>query len=313
MGRRGMIETVGLGRTFDGKVAVEDLNIKIDQGEVFGLLGPNGAGKTTTMRMLACLIRQTSGTAYVNGFEINKETDSERIRAIVGVLPESPGLYESLSATRNLDFFAQLYGVQKERRAQRIEELLKMLDLWDRREEPIATYSKGMKQKIAIARAFVHDPQVVFLDEPTAGLDPQASLTVREFLIALKKEGHTVFINSHHLDEVERLCDRIAVMNRTALAVGSPKELARRYWGRTTVIELTNHESSFTDIVRGFDFALNVRTDDGRILVDLDDPEERNPVIVEALTKAGAKIEYVTELKRSLEDVYMKLIGGGVR
>ncbi len=308
-----MIETVGLGRTFDGKVAVEDLNIKIDQGEVFGLLGPNGAGKTTTMRMLACLIRQTSGTAYVNGFEINKETDSERIRAIVGVLPESPGLYESLSATRNLDFFAQLYGVQKDRRAQRIEELLKMLDLWDRREEPIATYSKGMKQKIAIARAFVHDPQVVFLDEPTAGLDPQASLTVREFLIALKKEGHTVFINSHHLDEVERLCDRIAVMNRTALAVGSPKELARRYWGRTTVIELTNQEPSFTDIVRRFDFALNVRTDDGRILVDLDDPEERNPVIVEALTRAGAKIEYVTELKRSLEDVYMKLIGGGIR
>lgn len=307
-----MIETVGLGRTFDGKVAVEDLNIKIDQGEVFGLLGPNGAGKTTTMRMLACLIRQTSGTAYVNGFEINKETDSERIRAIVGVLPESPGLYESLSATRNLDFFAQLYGVQKDRRAQRIEELLKMLDLWDRREEPIATYSKGMKQKIAIARAFVHDPQVVFLDEPTAGLDPQASLTVREFLIALKKEGHTVFINSHHLDEVERLCDRIAVMNRTALAVGSPKELARRYWGRTTVIELTNQELSFTDIVRRFDFALNVRTDDGRILVDLDDPEERNPVIVEALTRAGAKIEYVTELKRSLEDVYMKLIGGGI-
>ncbi len=307
-----MIETVGLGRTFDGKVAVEDLNIKIDQGEVFGLLGPNGAGKTTTMRMLACLIRQTSGTAYVNGFEINKETDSERIRAIVGVLPESPGLYESLSATRNLDFFAQLYGVQKDRRAQRIEELLKMLDLWDRREEPIATYSKGMKQKIAIARAFVHDPQVVFLDEPTAGLDPQASLTVREFLIALKKEGHTVFINSHHLDEVERLCDRIAVMNRTALAVGSPKELARRYWGRTTVIELTNQEPSFTDIVRRFDFALNVRTDDGRILVDLDDPEERNPVIVEALTRAGAKIEYVTELKRSLEDVYMKLIGGGI-
>jgi ABC-2 type transport system ATP-binding protein len=285
-----MIETVGLGRTFDGKVAVEDLNIKVEQGEVFGLLGPNGAGKTTTVRMLACLIR-----------------------ASVGVLPESPGLYESLSATKNLDFFARLYGVPGDRRKHRIEELLRMLELWDRRDEPVATYSKGMKQKIAIARAFVHDPQVVFLDEPTAGLDPQASLTVREFMIALKKEGRTVFINSHHLDEVERLCDRIAVMNKTALAVGSPRDLARRYWGRTTVIELANKEPSFADIVRKFDFALNVRTEDGRILVDLDDPEERNPVIVEALTRAGAKIEYVTELKRSLEDVYMKLIGGGSR
>jgi len=308
-----MIEIVGLGRTFDGKAAVEDLNLKVEKGEVFGLLGPNGAGKTTTIRMLACLIKQTSGTAFVNGLEINTSSDSQKIRGIVGVLPESPGLYESLSANRNLDFFAQLYGVPKNKREKRIEELLKMLDLWDRRDEPVATYSKGMKQKIAIARAFVHDPQVVFLDEPTAGLDPQASLTVREFLVALKKEGRTVFINSHHLDEVERLCDRIAVMNRTALAIGSPKDLARRYWGRTTVVELASVDDAFVDIVRGLDFASNVRVDDGRILVDLDDPEIRNPVIVERLTRAGAKIEYVTELKRSLEDVYMKLIGGGNR
>jgi len=308
-----MIEIVGLGRTFDGKAAVEDLNLKVEKGEVFGLLGPNGAGKTTTIRMLACLIKQTSGTAFVNGLEINTSSDSQKIRGIVGVLPESPGLYESLSAIRNLDFFAQLYSVPKDRREKRIEELLKMLDLWDRRDEPVATYSKGMKQKIAIARAFVHDPQVVFLDEPTAGLDPQASLTVREFLVALKKEGRTVFINSHHLDEVERLCDRIAVMNRTALAIGSPKDLARRYWGRTTVVELAAVDAAYVDIVRGLDFASNVRVDDGRILVDLDDPEIRNPVIVERLTRAGAKIEYVTELKRSLEDVYMKLIGGGNR
>jgi len=308
-----MIEIVGLGRTFDGKAAVEDLNLKVEKGEVFGLLGPNGAGKTTTIRMLACLIKQTSGTAFVNGLEINTSSDSQKIRGIVGVLPESPGLYESLSANRNLDFFAQLYGVPKDKREKRIEELLKMLDLWDRRDEPVATYSKGMKQKIAIARAFVHDPQVVFLDEPTAGLDPQASLTVREFLVALKKEGRTVFINSHHLDEVERLCDRIAVMNRTALAIGSPKDLARRYWGRTTVVELAAVDPAYVDIVRGLDFASNVRVDDGRILVDLDDPEIRNPVIVERLTRAGAKIEYVTELRRSLEDVYMKLIGGGNR
>lgn len=308
-----MIEIIGLGRTFDGKAAVEDLNLTVEKGEVFGLLGPNGAGKTTTIRMLTCLIKQTSGTAFVNGLEINTSSDSQKIRGIVGVLPESPGLYESLSANRNLDFFAQLYGVPKDKREKRIEELLKMLDLWDRRDEPVATYSKGMKQKIAIARAFVHDPQVVFLDEPTAGLDPQASLTVREFLVALKKEGRTVFINSHHLDEVERLCDRIAVMNRTALAIGSPKDLARRYWGRTTVIELAAPDHSFVDIVRGLEFASNVRVDDGRILVDLDDPEIRNPVIVERLTRAGAKIEYVTELKRSLEDVYMKLIGGGSR
>jgi len=304
-----MIETVDLSRKFNGNMAVENLSLKVEQGEVFGLLGPNGAGKTTTIRMLSCLIKQTSGTAYVNGFEINKENDSPKIRAMVGLLPESPGLYESLSAHKNLDFFAQLYGIPKDKRTARIEELLKMLEIWDRREDPIATYSKGMKQKIAIARAFVHNPQVVFLDEPTAGLDPAAAHTVREFLIALKKEGRTIFINSHHLDEVERLCDRIAVMNKTALAVGSPRELTRRYWGRTTVIELSKMDDSLVDLLKKLDFALNVRTEDGRILVDVDDPEARNPVIIQALTKAGAEVEYVTELKRTLEDVYMKLMG----
>ncbi len=308
-----MIETVGLGRNFDGKPAVENLDLKVDEGEVFGLLGPNGAGKTTTIRMLCCLIGQSSGTAYVNGYEINKEPDATNIRSIVGLLPESPGLYDSLSATKNLEFYAQLYGVPKDKREKRIEELLKMLELWDRREEPIATYSKGMKQKIAIARAFVHSPQLVFLDEPTAGLDPQASVTVREFLTQLSGEGRTIFINSHHLDEVERLCDRIAVMNRTALAVGSPKELARRYWGRTTVIELAGDAEGFLDTMRRLPFVANARTVDGKIMVDLDDPEQRNPAIIDALTKAGARIEYVTELRRSLEDVYMKLIGGGGR
>jgi ABC-2 type transport system ATP-binding protein len=305
-----MIVTEGLGRKFDGKVAVENLNLKVEEGEVFGLLGPNGAGKTTTIRMLCCLIGQSSGTAFVNNFEINKEPDASNIRGIVGLLPESPGLYESLSATKNLDFYAQLYGVPKDKREKRIEELLKMLELWDRREEPVATYSKGMKQKIAIARAFVHSPQVVFLDEPTAGLDPQASVTVREFLTQLSGEGRTIFINSHHLDEVERLCDRIAVMERTALAVGSPKELARRYWGRTTVIELSESGEKYLETVKRLPFVSNVRLDDGKILMDLDDPELRNPEIVDVLTRAGAKIEYVTELKRTLEDVYMKLIGG---
>ena len=308
-----MIETNGLGRKFDKTVAVEDLSLRVEDGEVFGLLGPNGAGKTTTMRMLACLIKQSSGTATVNGYEINKEPDSSFIRSIVGVLPESPGLYDSLSANKNLEFFARLYGVQKYEREKRIEELLRMLELWERREEPVATFSKGMKQKIAIARAFVHDPQVVFLDEPTAGLDPQAAHTVREFLLALRKEGRTIFINSHHLDEVERLCDRIAIMNRSVLAVGSPRELARRYWGRTTVIELSQPVQGFLEVVRSLPFASKVREEDGKMLVDLDDPDARNPVIIEALSRAGAKIEYVTEFKRSLEDVYMKLIGGEAR
>jgi ABC-2 type transport system ATP-binding protein len=305
-----MIEAMGLGRKYNGNVAVLDLNLKIDEGEVFGLLGPNGAGKTTTMRMLSCLIKQTEGTAFVNGFEINKEPDATRIREIVGLLPESPGLYESLSAYKNLDFYAQLYGVGKDQREKRIEELLRMLELWDRRDEPVATYSKGMKQKIAIARAFAHNPQVVFLDEPTAGLDPQAAFTVREFLSKLSEEGRTIFVNSHHLDEVEKLCDRIAVMNRSVLAVGAPRDLAKNYWGQTTKIELRELKEGFVGAIKALPFAANVRTEGSTILVDLDDPLSENPVIVEALIRQGAKIEYVSELRRTLEDVYLKLIGG---
>ncbi len=308
-----MIETVGLGRRFGERVAVEDLNLKVGEGEVFGLLGPNGAGKTTTTRMLSCLIAPTTGTALVKGYDVAKEPDREKIRGMVGLLPESPGLYESLSALRNLDFYARVYGMSTDARAARIEELLRMLDLWDRRDDAVATFSKGMKQKIAIARAFVHSPQVVFLDEPTAGLDPQASLTVREFLMQLSNEGRTIFINSHHLDEVERLCDRTAIMNRTVLAIGAPKELAKSYWGRTTVVQLKSLEPRHLDVVRALPFAQNIRQDGNRVLVDLDDPQQRNPVIVSSLAASGAQVEYVTELRRSLEDVYLKLVGRDAR
>jgi len=308
-----LIETIGLGRDFDGRAAVSDLNLKLKEGEVFGLLGPNGAGKTTTVRMLACLIKQSSGTAFVNGYEINKEPDASGIRAMIGLLPESPGLYESLSALKNLNFYAQLYGMPKDAREKRIEELLKMLDIWDRREDPVATFSKGMKQKVAIARAFVNNPQVVFLDEPTAGLDPSASITVREFLEQLSSEGRTVFINSHHLDEVERLCDRIAIMNKTVLAVGAPRDLVDDYWGRTTAVQLRKLEPRHLDIVGALPFAKNVRADGDRILVDMDDPATANPILVSSLTSAGAQIEYVTELRRTLEDVYLKLVGRNAR
>jgi len=308
-----MIETVGLGRSYDGHEAVRDLNISVKEGEVFGLLGPNGAGKTTTVRMLACLIGPTSGTAYVGGFEIGKKPDSEHIRGIVGVLPESPGLYESLSAYANLDFYAQLYGVQKDKRRERIEQLLKMMELWERKNEAVATYSKGMKQKIAIARAFVHDPKVVFLDEPTAGLDPQAAVTVREFVLKLKAEGRTVFINSHNLDEVERLCDRIAVMKTTALATGAPQELANRYWGRASTVDLVTFEQRFQDAVSELPFVNEVTRDGNRLVIGLDDPATRNPEIVDTIVHMGGKVSDIGELKRSLEEVYLKLVGGDKR
>ena len=166
---------------------MEDLTLHVNEGEVFGFLGPNGAGKTTTIRMLCCLISKTSGKAQIGGYEIGNGSDAQKIRNISGLLPENVGLYEGLSAYRNLDFYGRLDKLNEQQRKEKIEYFLGMLELWDKRDVPVGTFSKGMKQKLAIARALIHDPQVLFLDEPTANLDPEASKMVRDFILELKK------------------------------------------------------------------------------------------------------------------------------
>lgn len=305
-----MIRMENLRREFGKVLAVDDLSLHVSEGEVFGLIGPNGAGKTTTVRMLCCLIEPTSGTAYIGDNEIGREPDSLNIRQMVGLLPEAPGLYERLSPYRNLDFFAQLYDVPQVKREQKIKELLEMLGMWKKRDDPVNTFSKGMRQKIAIARALVHDPKILFLDEPTSGLDPRAAKTVRDFLSELGREGRTIFLNTHNLDEAERLCDRIGVVNTKLVATGSPQELKRMFWGRTSVVQLKSVSPAIISAVEALPFAKNVRTEDSKLLVDLEDPEEENSTLTETIIKNGGKVQFITELERTLEDVYLKLIGG---
>lgn len=305
-----MIRTENLTRKFGNVVAVENLTLDVRKGEVFGFIGPNGAGKTTTVRMLCCLIAPTEGTAFIGDNEINRDPDSLNIRQMVGLLPESPGLYERLSPYRNLDFFAQLYGVPRSKREERIKDLLQMLNMWKKRDEPVGTFSKGMKQKIAIARALVHDPEILFLDEPTSGLDPRAAKTVRDFLSDLRREGRTIFLNTHNLAEAERLCDRVALVNTKLVAVGSPMELKRRYWERTTQVQLKTISPSIISAVEALPFAKNVRTEDSKLLVDVGDPEEDNSMLAQTILAAGGKIQFISEMERTLEDVYLKLIGG---
>ncbi len=306
-----MIRTENLTRKFGNVVAVENLTLDVRKGEVFGFIGPNGAGKTTTVRMLCCLIAPTEGTAFIGDNEINRDPDSLNIRQMVGLLPESPGLYERLSPYRNLDFFAQLYGVPRSKREERIKDLLQMLNMWKKRDEPVGTFSKGMKQKIAIARALVHDPEILFLDEPTSGLDPRAAKTVRDFLSDLRREGRTIFLNTHNLAEAERLCDRVALVNTKLVAVGSPMELKRRYWERTTQVQLKTISPSIISAVEALPFAKNVRTEDSKLLVDVGNPEEDNSMLAQTILAAGGKIQFISEMERTLEDVYLKLIGGG--
>jgi ABC-2 type transport system ATP-binding protein len=198
---------------------VEQLSFEVKEGEVFGFLGPNGAGKTTTVRLLTSLIGPTSGTAFVNNYEIQK--DDQDIRRSVGILTEAPGLYDNLSAEYNLEIYANLYEVNDQKG--QVEKYLRLLGLWERRFDLAGTFSKGMKQKLAIARALLHEPRILFLDEPTAALDPENARTVRDLITELRKEGRTIFIFTHNLDEADRLCDRIGVVKTRILALDTPE------------------------------------------------------------------------------------------
>ena len=305
-----MIRTEGLSKTFDGNKkqpaihAVEDLSLDIRQGEVFGFLGPNGAGKTTTVRMLCALIGPTSGRAWVNNYAVGEQ--NQQVRASVGILTEQPGMYDRLSAEKNLTIYAKLYGVTDV--PGQVEKYLRMLGLWERRRDPAGSFSKGMKQKLAIARAILHEPATLFLDEPTAGLDPEASKLVRDFVEDLKTEGRTIFLCTHNLDEADRLCSQIGVFRQRLIKVDTPSRMKTAVFGRQVEFRLKQADPSLVDMLRRFDFVKQAALADKRLLLGLDNPEEANPVIVKALVEAGLDVQFVSEVRHSLEDVYFSLI-----
>jgi ABC-2 type transport system ATP-binding protein len=303
-----LIDTENLTRKFGNLTAVDSLTLHVEEGEVFGFLGPNGAGKTTTVRMLCCLISKTSGTARIGDYAVDSEQDCLAIRKMVGLLPENVGLYDGLSAYRNLDFYGKLYEVPELKRRENIEHMLKLLGIWERRSDAVGTFSKGTKQKIAIARALIHDPQLLFLDEPTASLDPEAAKTVRDFILDLKKEKRTIFLNTHNLDEAERLCDRIGILKTKLIAVDSPRNLERSLYNRKTIVHMEKITDVVLTAVKKLKSVKNVRVSENKLILDMDDPEKENPELVRTIVEADGCIQYVTELKSTLEDVYLKLI-----
>ena len=302
-----MIDVENLTKKFDDVTAVDGVTFHVDEGEVFGFLGPNGAGKTTTVRMLSCLISKTSGDARIAGYDIDNTADSLKIRKIIGLVPDNVGLYEELSAYKNLDFYGKLYECNKTQRKENIEHFLRMLGLWDKRDVAAGAFSKGMKQKIAIARALIHEPKILFLDEPTVNLDPESSKMVREFILELKKENKTIFLNTHNLDEAQKICDKIGILNTKLMATGSPKELEESVWGSKTVIQLEQVNEMILDALDKL--SLNsIINDDNKLTIDVVNPEKENPAIVAAIVRAGGNVQYVTELSPTLEDVYLKFV-----
>jgi ABC-2 type transport system ATP-binding protein len=299
-----MIKTQNLSKKFNTTLAVDALNLEVAEGEVFGFLGPNGAGKTTTVRMLTSLIGPSSGSAIVNGYRVG-EQDTE-IRRSVGILTETPGMYDNLSAEFNLEIYANLYEVENPKG--QVEKYLSMLGLWDRRKDEAGTFSKGMKQKLAIARALLHEPRILFLDEPTAALDPEASKLVHDFIAELRKEGRTIFLCTHNLDEADRLCDRVGVFKTHLLVVDTPANLRSQLFGRKVVFHLANSNETMASLIQAMPFVREAKIIDSKLLVNLDDPEAHNPEIIRALVEAGADIQFVGELRHSLEDVYLQLV-----
>jgi len=301
-----VIRTEGLTKQFGDFVAVDRVTLTVPEGEVLALLGPNGAGKTTTVRMLASILKPTSGWATIASYDIVR--DARTVRRIVGLLTEFPGLYLRMRSLEYLDFFGQLQGLSSQQRQQRSKELLVRFKMWEARDLRLGEYSKGMRQKLALIRAMLHDPQVLFLDEPTSAMDPHSAKLVRDCILDLRSEQRTIIVCTHNLAEAELLADRVAIIRRGQIvALGTLAELRARLLG-DPVLELR--------LAQSLDGLLPLLTD----LIDVEEqgqtwlryrtarPEVINPLLIQRLAREGTEVITLSEVPRSLEDVYLKIV-----
>ena len=294
-----------LTKRFGDRVAFDDVSFEVGYGEVFGFLGPNGAGKTTTVRTLGTLIAPSSGSAIVAGIPLSEKNGSA-IRSRISMMPESPGLYLRLTVTENLECFAGLYELDDVRG--RIGRALRAVNLEDRACDLCGSLSKGLRQRVALARALLNDPAVLFLDEPTSGLDPVATREVHELIVSLRERGVTIFLTTHRLEEAERLCDRVAILNTSLRLIGRPDELRAQLFRRSLDVRLRvpldDAKALFGTVseIEGWE-----QTPSGYTLT-VTDPDLAAPVLARALVGADADILSIAESRHSLEDVYLELI-----
>jgi len=295
-----------LTKRFGDRVAFDDVSFEVGYGEVFGFLGPNGAGKTTTVRTLGTLIAPSSGSATVAGIPVSA-ANGPAIRARISIMPESPGLYQRLTVSENLRCFARLYELDDI--PARIERALQAVNLVDRANDRCGSLSKGLRQRVALARAVLNDPAVLFLDEPTSGLDPVATHDVHELIVSLRERGVTIFLTTHRLDEAERLCHRVAILNTTLRLIGRPDELRQQLFHQSLEVRvrgsLANPGSVFGGLpgVDGWTVSTS-----GDYELAVSNPEVAAPAIARALVGAGADILSLGESRHSLEDIYLQLI-----
>lgn len=306
-----MIVANNLVKKFEDFVAVDTVNFSVSKGEVMALLGPNGAGKTTTIRMLTSILKPTSGSALVNGFDVVSQT--KEVRASVGVLTENHGLYNRMPANEYLDFFGQLYGVDQASRKKQIDRLLAQFGLTRAANQRIGEYSKGMRQKLSLARSLLHNPPVLLLDEPTSAMDPESARLVRTMIKELQTDERTILICTHNLSEAESLADRIMIIQGgRVIESGTPAELRQRLLGPPQfeihfAKEVHQVDEKIFDFLPDFDL-------EGHVLrYSCANPEEINPRLLALLVGQGQEIVYLKEVPQSLEKLYMQAVSNGGR
>jgi ABC-2 type transport system ATP-binding protein len=306
---RTVIEASGLTKSYDKIVAVDNISFEVAEGETFGFLGPNGAGKTTTIRMLTGLSEPTAGSAKVLGFDIDSEIAQAKKQ--IGVVPELSNLYDELTAIDNLIFMAQLYGVPRDERKERAEQLLKMFRLYERRNDAFATMSRGMKRALTIAAALVHNPKLIFLDEPTAGLDVVAARSLRSLIKDLRKQGITIFLTTHYLEEADALCDRISILVKGKIVTVDTPEALKSSVGSDIPLEISLAAPPHKLLEEVSAKLPNLRavTVNNRVRIYGGRPGEVLEAMLQSAKHAGVEVEAVTTVRPTLEDAFIKITG----
>jgi len=307
-----LITTEELTRNFGDLVAVDKLNIDIKKGDIYGFLGPNGAGKTTTIRMLSTLIKPTSGTACIMGHDVQKEPN--RARRAIGIMPERPGFYEEMSGRKQLRFYGEFYKIPRSKLDPRIEDLMARVGLTRFIDAAIKTYSHGMRKRLAIAQALLHDPRILILDEPSTGLDPAGVLEFRELIRALNKEGYTIFLSSHMLTEIQQVCNRVGILRRGQLVAEDTidnlrDQLIAKSADRITVVA-TGIDDAILASVRAIEGVANADRSDWGMMIQAEQSTSVQAEVNEALVRGGARVTAFTTLQPTLEDVFLDITGG---
>lgn len=302
-----IIEVKNLTRRFKDLVAVDNVSFTVNKGEIFGFLGPNGAGKTTTINMLITLLKLTSGSALVNGFDVQK--DKDKVRSSIGIIFQDPSLDDKLTARENLRFHAWLYKVPSDKMKNRIDEMLRMVELEKRAKSLVETYSGGMKRRLEIARGLLHYPKVLFLDEPTLGLDPQTRVHIWDYIMKLRKEEDiTMFMTTHYMDEAEH-CDRIAIMdNGKIVALDTPANLKKMIGGDVITLTTDNNEQATKEIQEKFNIEAKIKN--GELMITIEGGEKFIPKLFNQL---AVQVLSVNIRKPTLNDVFLKLTGREIR